>query len=387
VAPSPAVQILELLLTQPPVGPAALQLLTRHWLDTAASAGRIVPPRLLPSLLELGTTGQADLRRAVAAVAGERGAWLAVRNPAWTWLAQPGDDPGEDVRDRIARTWETDTAQARAVAVDRLAADLGPGDEAFLEHCLDDRARAVRDAAARLLDRLPDSARAARMAERLRPLLKLHGTVRKELDVLLPDDPDPAAVRDGLVDPGPIGSRRARWRDQLVRGAPLGVWTEVVRGKPAKVLGMLRDHDGAIRQALTDAAAGRGDVEWARALLATTYSGRLVALLPEDERDAHLVARLSRQGLLKGYVDLVQAPRPWGPRLSRAVLTALGRQPDALQSVRSLAAALPLALHPEALPSAERLLQSAGHDRLLRTTMRDALQYQSLHRSISEAFR
>jgi hypothetical protein len=165
------------------------------------------------------------------------------------------------------------------------------------------------------------------------------------------------------------------------------VWTDTVRGGPDKVLGMLRDHDGAIRQALADAAAGRGDVEWARALLRVTYSGRLVALLPPEERDDHVVAHLKRQGLLKAHVDLVQAPRPWGLPLSKAVLSAIGGQQHALHSARSLAAALPLALHPDTMPTVERLMQNAGDDSLLRTTMRDVLQYQSLHRSISEAFR
>jgi hypothetical protein len=39
------------------------------------------------------------------------------------------------------------------------------------------------------------------------------------------------------------------------------------------------------------------------------------------------------------------------------------------------------------MPTVERLMHNAGDDSLLRTTMRDVLQYQSLHRSISEAFR
>ena len=90
-APSPAVQILELLLTQGPVAAAARDLLARHWLETAAAANRVVPPRLLPALLELGTTRPAAVRRAIAAAVGERGAWLAARNPEWQWLATPDD--------------------------------------------------------------------------------------------------------------------------------------------------------------------------------------------------------------------------------------------------------------------------------------------------------
>jgi hypothetical protein len=48
---------------------------------------------------------------------------------------------------------------------------------------------------------------------------------------------------------------------------------------------------------------------------------------------------------------------------------------------------LPVAVHPAALPDVERVMQGAGDNSLLRTTMRDVLQYHSLHRAISEAFR
>ena len=95
-----------------------------------------------------------------------------------------------------------------------------------------------------------------------------------------------------------------------------------------------------------DAAAARGDVEWARALLATTHDTRLVALLPAGERDEQLVARLSRESLVKTAHELVQAPRPWGPRLSEAVLAAIGREKDAGHAVRVLRDTLPVALPP-----------------------------------------
>jgi hypothetical protein len=399
-APAPAAQLLELLLTQGPVAAGARVTLIVHWLECAAAAGRIVPPRLLPTLLDSATPMSA-LRPKVRPVLGERGAWLAARNPAWSWVVDGLESPAGDRVGGIIAVRRADPdagrelvesalgagAQERALAVAALSVGLGPGDEDFLEHCLDDRARAVREEAQRLLDRLPGSARAARMTERLRPLLHVTGTVRKQLDVLLPDDPDAAAVRDGLVDPGPRGSRRARWRDQLILGAPLDVWTDVARGGPDKALGMLRDHDGAIARALAGAAAGRGDLDWGRALLARIHDSRLVALLPKVERDDYLVARLSRESLVKIAGELQQAPRPWGPRLSKAVLIAIGREQDAGHAVRILRDTLPTALHPSTLPAVEKAMKAAGDDAFLRTTLRDVLQFQSLHTSISEAFR
>jgi hypothetical protein len=388
-APATAVQILGLLLTQLPVGAAARDRLVLHWLDTAAAADRVVPARLLPDLLELGAGRPAAVRGAVARAVGARGAWLAARNPAWHWLATSTEPvaTSEDPRASIEEDWESRSAPARAAMVAALAVGLGPDDEAFLERCLDDRARAVREEARRLLDRLPGSARAGRMADRLRPLLNYAGGLRKRLDVRLPDDPDPAAVRDGLVDPGPTGSKRAFWRDAVTRGAPLTVWTDAVRGGPEAVVALVRGFDDSLLRALSDAAAGRGDVAWARALVAVRFDTRLAAVLPPDERDELLAARCRRESLGKCAAELARVPTPWGPRLSGAVLAAVGREQTAGHGMRVLRDTLPEALDPGSLPAVEKAMHAAGEDSTVRTILRDVLQYQSLHRSISEAFR
>jgi hypothetical protein len=48
---------------------------------------------------------------------------------------------------------------------------------------------------------------------------------------------------------------------------------------------------------------------------------------------------------------------------------------------------LPTALDPSSLPAVEKAMKAAGDDGYVRTALRDVLQFQSLHRSISEAFR
>ena len=401
VAPSDAVQILELLVTQGPVGGASRGVLTVHWFDTAAAAGRVVPPRLLPQVLDLATTSA--VRRAARPVLGERGRWLAARNPDWSWVA--GEGRADQAADRVTQvaalrhadpdagralveqTWSTDGAQHRAAAVAALVVGLGPADEPFLERCLDDRAKSVRQEACRLLDRLPGSARAARMADRLRPLLSYSGGLRKRLDVLLPDDPDGSATRDGLVDPGPVGSRRAYWltRSSAAPRSRCGpTRSAAVRRRWS---GLVRGYEDSLLLALVDAAAGRRDVPWARSLLAVRRDTRLLALLPADERERDLLARVSGAQLGALSAELAQAPRPWGPDLSRAVLRAVGSDKTTGHAVRALRDVLPTALHPSTLPAVEKAMHAAGDDTFLRTTLRDVLQFQSLHRSISEAFR
>ncbi|MEO6510582.1 MAG: DUF5691 domain-containing protein [Nocardioides sp.] len=389
-APSPAVQVLELLLNQGPVAATARAALTVHWLETAAAAGRVVPPRLLPALLDASTSGSV-VRAAVRPVLGERGTWLAARNPAWDWVLATAEHlptSPEAVRARIEERWDTDSAQERALAVSALTVGLGPDDEPFLERCLDDRAKGVREQAQRLLDRLPTSARARRMADRLRPLISISGTLRKKLAVAVPDDPDATARRDGLVDPGPGTSKRNRWLQQIVMGAPLEVWTEATGTDPAKVLAMMAADDALVLTgALTSAAAGRGELEWARALMKAGPDTRLLAVLPGEEREAIMTRRVTTMALATLTAELQTIPRPWGPDLSRAVLAAIGRDKDGTHAVRVLRDVLPTALHPSTLGVVEKAMHAAGDDGYLRTTLRDVLQFQSLHSSISEAFR
>src|SRR5262249_16202064 len=76
VAPPRAVQLLELLLHQSPVGATLMPELVRVWLDAADSGGHRAPHHLLPELLELATKRE-RLRSDVRRVGDARAAWLA----------------------------------------------------------------------------------------------------------------------------------------------------------------------------------------------------------------------------------------------------------------------------------------------------------------------
>ena len=74
--PAAASELLGVLLAQPPVPPDLRLRLIRLWLDAAARNDLIVPPRLLPALLELARNDQA-VGVALESAWGSRGAWLA----------------------------------------------------------------------------------------------------------------------------------------------------------------------------------------------------------------------------------------------------------------------------------------------------------------------
>ena len=413
-------QLLTLLLTQPPMSRSVRDDLLVEWLRAAESAGRRVPPALLPPLLTHAASRSA-VASALAGTTGERGRWLAALNPDWT--AAVPDSPAGSATDTLpadwASTWQTlptteavaafgqarlvDPAAARELLEaewDSLAARLrsectrlltvgiSAADEPLLERALDDRSKTVRESAWRALDQLPSSARGHRMAERLRSLLHVRGALRRSLEVDVPDDPDEAGIRDGLVIDAGGGVRpRTQWLATIIHGAPLSTWTDVSGRSPSTTVAMLRQ-DAQTLAAITSTVVRRGDGEWAAALVRHGVDApRLLPLLPTSER-----SELLRAGLGKGPVShevreaMHREPRPWDVDLGRAVLHAVTRR-DGEHLGTALAAVLPTALPAALTPEVTAALERLDPDARIRRVLAETLQIHAFRRSLTEAFR
>lgn len=351
-APAGATQLLELLLDKQVPVTAGPEELVGVWLVRCAATGRRLPPRLLPRVLEAATTKQ-GLRRPAMAAGGARLRWLAARNPAWAWAAPapaaagaPADvdevwatgrrdarlelfttlrrsDPAR-ARALLEGTWKEEPAADRTRFVEALAMGLGDGDEPFLEAALDDRAKGVRAAAAALLARLPSSRLAARMADRLGPLVTPAGRLRKTVTVALPDDLDAAAVRDGLTEKGapPKTGPRAWLLIQMIAATPLAFWEERAGAPPERIA---RQHGGQteLLDGWVRAAAGQRNAAWARALLDQRPDPALLAALPAADAHAALPAVIGRVGDTTLADVVAAAPGPWPLPTSRAVVARL----------------------------------------------------------------
>ncbi|GAB3887980.1 DUF5691 domain-containing protein [Terrabacter terrigena] len=425
VAPRRAVQLLELVLTQPPAGAAQRVGLLVHWLRAADDAGCRVPPAVLPLLLGMATATR-ELRRPTAAVLGERGRWLAALREEWAWVAEatPGAEARTESRtsgtipeagdwarlpsaDRVAllataraldpararalveATWPTDSARDRRSHLETLRVGLDADDEALLEVALDDRAGTVREVAAELLDALPGSRRAARMAERLRPLVQRTGLLGRGVDVTLPGEPDPAGVRDGLGKPPPRRSARGWWLEQLSAGAPLEVWSELTGAEPSAAVGRLADaQQPDVLAGIRRAVRARRDPVWAAALLERGWDATLVPALPRDTRERVALRRVDattdRVHELGAVVGAVDAP--WSPDFSVALLSRLRASKVGSAMVLATMPHLLAGLHPAALDPLERWVAEAGADQTLSTNLRNVLQFHSVKRTINEAF-
>jgi hypothetical protein len=401
-----ASRLLDLLLTQPPVGLELRTQLVTDWLQFAEASGRRVPHRLLPALLSLADSKPGVAEHLHPAI-GTRGRWLQDLRPKdsepppatitnWAELRSADataelerlrrSDPAA-AREQLGMHWDTLSARERAAHLAIFATNIRTDDEELLERALDDRAKSVREVAADLLDRLPASARAGRMAGRLRPLLRFKGLLRKQFEIDVPSEPDAAALRDGIApDPRSGEPDRLGRLDAIIRGAPLDVWTTVAGRSPAATVALLEGETRVIDTIVTTAAL-RADLEWVRALLDVRTDLRLLNCLPPGERE-HSLVRHIRGGTAQPMTlipILRDMPRPWGPPLADAVLELISAK-NGGQLATMLASFLPLALPLEAADQCRRLEQS-DDDTSRRRVLRDVVQYQSFRQSLTEAFR
>ncbi len=334
--------------------------MTSYWCRAVAEAGLVAPDAQLPELLRVAAA-QPVLRPAAGLVLGERGRWLAELNPAWAAALEMPDEPDlDDVEGWRAAglkrraTWlraarRADPAAARAVLAAGWAAEPWPNrvaflgllveglsrsDEAFLEAALDEAEPGSRTAAAAVLARLPESAFGDRMRARARALVRRERGLRRHRPVIdVPDQLDPAGVRDGLSDspagpPLPLPARRQWWLEQIVAATPLDVWPALLGVGPVEAVGTSFDEfvQAPIRAGWARAAVRQQNREWARAVLGTGTQLLVGELLPllDDEQFAGVLGErlvaLPAAGLeaLVGYLGA--RPGPWPAGLADAVL-------------------------------------------------------------------
>lgn len=379
-ASTAATQLLELVLAGNVVRAADSMPIVEHWFTACAAAGRRVPDRSLVDVLQRAQSSAA-LRPLVLGVLGERGRWLARRHPAWReWASLDDEIPTHErfaamstkertaalrsvravdpaaARALVASTWVDDRAADRSAAIGAFDVGLGPDDEPFLEHALDDGSKSVRDAAKSALDRLPDSDRGRRLAAALAPLISVHGLpTRRRVELAsLPAEADTAALeRDLMVGNGVTVLR------SLVVHAPLPVWERSTGRTPTDLLAMTTEPPG-LRDLWALAAAAQQDTAWAIAVADVTGN----------------------------TAPLAQCVGPWSPEDTRRVLSIAARDRSPESRVASLAESLARCAHPSVVPVLEEWLGSLGGSPVaLVNQLRRLIKILSTRTAVTEAFR
>jgi len=339
-----------------------------EFLSLAASRKCIVPPETLPALLGLGKN---RLRKLVLPVIGERGKWLAGQNPEWAYALERENtdevwETGtrgerlhllERVRDRetklaiglIQSTWEQDPPEERAAFVETLSNGLSMDDEPFLETCLDDSRKEVREAALNLLTRLPQSAHAGRMAARLEPLMEFKTAKigKDSLRVTLPENVEAGAKRDGVS--GTIFDKKmgknTNLLAQMLSLTPPSSWNQKWNQSPERILqaALKSEWKTALLIGWSLATERSGDPDWAAAIAELTVrqaEGReipmqvalrgIIKSMRMEKFEALAKASITKINDLDdnhpmlALLELYDAP--WSEPLARTALTSLQRQ-------------------------------------------------------------
>jgi len=359
--------------------PAAAELLKRilagefdatlsEFLHLAAVRGLLVPPEAIPSLLGLG---KKELRSSVMQVIGERGKWLAERNPSWAYAL--GRDPFDawehgarleriaaleqiraeepaKARAWLQSAWEQDSPEDRAAFLATFSNGLSMDDELFLESCLDDKRKEVRDVARGLLLRLEDSHFVQRNWARAKALVKFESKLlgKDAIHVILPEEPDPAAKRDGLGG-APLRRKlgiKANRLAQILSFVPPALWSREFGRSPDKLIAAALDCEWKEPLLLgwQLAIQAAHDVDWAEAL-APLWAAQRDGWSVLDGNDMENIIMLMRaekvedlaQSSIKPRVAelndknplvllLEKYRRPWTENLARTVVQSAQRQ-------------------------------------------------------------
>ena len=287
------------------------------WLNAVVAQHALLPRTLLPQFLRLGEQNK-KWRLAIGQIAGKRGAWLGQQNPDWSWSVAAQFDLNSSELENYWQTaslacrevlferlrleqperalafityiWPQENANVRKLLLEKLTIHLSMADHDFLESCLDDRSKVVKDVAIDLLARLPESLLVQRMQQQLSQILLLKtGIVRKSLDVIALESISPELERDGFNPKAAtvqgLGAK-AQWLRDIISYVSLD-WLTQHYGLDAQsfVTQILKtEWEEALIAGLTIGAIRQQQQPWLQALL--TVESNKIALRRIDLQNA-----------------------------------------------------------------------------------------------------
>jgi len=358
-----------------------LSPLLPEWLQVVADHRLCLPPLLLPQILNMAER-QKSLRPAILNVIGDRGRWLAGQQESWQRIIddaplnngklnkneldgislekdelnaalwetgtlaqrvaylsrQRSLDPAQ-THTLLLATWKQDSAGDRAALLQTLQVGLNPGDEEFLQSCLTDKSKEVRQRAAELLAQLPDSALSQRVKSRLQTWLNyagrsgLMGTLSGKkgvLNVTLPEQWDKAWQLDGIVEKAPSGKgQKAWWLEQTLALIPPALWCAQWNLTAGEILALLPKHEWEepLRAGLHQAIVLHKDRLFSEAWLRTISAdeNKLWELLEPEQSErliADFISHARGDKLINTLYLLPRLQHRWSEPFSRTIVDA-----------------------------------------------------------------
>jgi hypothetical protein len=318
-----------------------------EWLTLATQYRRTPPHDTLPQILTHAARVP-EIQDAVVGAVGERGRWLAARNPAWRDLVADADVEAEArawrsgararrleafrrirrqepsrARDLVAASWANESAEDRLTLIEFLTVGLSVSDEAFLESALDDAHTEVRRAAAALLASLPESQLVRRMIRRASRSVTFAAGRTPGVRVSPPEACDAEAARDGIERRPPPGEAAPDfWLRQMLAAIPPSHWMAAWKTSMPELIAAVTQSDcpSPVREGVTAAARRHRDAAFAEAYF--QMNGTTDETTAERLLDALSPERCERLAMAR----LESAPAHIGDRFGIAVLKRCSNQ-------------------------------------------------------------
>ncbi|MFK7951167.1 MAG: DUF5691 domain-containing protein [Saprospiraceae bacterium] len=279
---------LALMLSSEEFAPALPEFL-RH----LENANKVLPPEALPQVLNKCVV-DSELWEAIKSAVGERGKWLALQHPEWKNLVTQPKFENWDIGTKAERlsllqflrkqnpqkaveliesTWTEDSFQDRKYFLDTLHTNLSENDEDFLESCLNDRRKEVREVAAYLLSKIENSALNERLFQEALQLIEVKSRMFKKpkLIITIPEKFKKEWKRDGIQEKShqfQFG-QKANWLGQIIQKIPPQKWDEHFKTSSSETLDIFLRSDWSelLLQALVNATGEHGNSFFAEAIL------------------------------------------------------------------------------------------------------------------------
>lgn len=270
-----------------------------EFLELAQRVRCELPPELLPALLDWGAK-QPEWQSLLRIVAAPRGRWLAQWKPTWDYMQTEIDQDRwelgkkeerlrlfrrwrqqepQQAREALEAIWEKESLPLRLRFLKMFKWALNASDIPFLEKCLTESRKELREVAADLLSKLPQSPLIQRMEARCKALITWK---QQRLEVELPEKLDAFMQRDGIQAQLQWfqGGLRASRLGQMLAVIPPSYWEKELNLSAADLLQAALEQEWRdyLLLAWAKAAARHRNQDWLSAFF------RLYAQSPHEDR-------------------------------------------------------------------------------------------------------